>query len=252
MRKRLLATTALAAIIAASFLSGIARTSAASVCTNRAKLASWSTRRLAMLTIVVPVNEQALWKATPEVRNGAGGVLLFGTEAPSDLRSQVATLKSHVPGHLGLLVMTDEEGGGVQRMANLVGSLPWAAWMGRNWSAAQIDHAVARVASRMLAAHVNMDLAPVMDVDGRNIPPGSADPDGWRSFSGNSRVVGTDGVALMRGLTASHVIPVLKHFPGLGGSSGNSDDGPAQTLPWSTLARVAIPPFAQAINDGAP
>ncbi len=46
------------------------------------------------------------------------------------LGSRLTTLKSHVPGHLGLLVMTDEAGGGIQRMANLVGSLPWPAYMG--------------------------------------------------------------------------------------------------------------------------
>ena len=45
---------------------------------------------------------------------------------------------------------------------------------------------------------------------------------------------------------------MLKHFPGLGGSTGNTDNGAAQTLPWSTLKQVAIPPFAAAINDGAP
>jgi beta-N-acetylhexosaminidase len=30
--------------------------------------------------------------------------------------------------------MTDEEGGGVQRMENLVGNLPWAKDMGRLWT----------------------------------------------------------------------------------------------------------------------
>lgn len=39
-----------------------------------------------------------------------------------------------------------EVGGGVQRMANLVGSLPWAAYMGRNWTPAQITARVAAMA----------------------------------------------------------------------------------------------------------
>jgi beta-N-acetylhexosaminidase len=224
----------------------------ASTCTNRARLATWSDRRLALLTIAVPVSEASPEQVVTEVRHGVGGVVLVGSSAPSDLGSRLAELESNVPGHRGLLVMTDEEGGGIQRVANLVGSLPWPAWMGEHWTPAEIEHAVARVSGRMAAINVNMDLAPVVDVDGTDAPPSSSNPDGWRSFSGRTPVVSRDGIAFMKGLAAGHVIAVLKHFPGLGGSSANSDDGPAHTLPWSTLRGVAIPPFANAIARGAP
>lgn len=205
-----------------------------------------------MHTIIVPVSESAPGAALQEVSAGAGGILLFGPSAPANLGAQLASLETHVPGHIGLLVMTDEEGGGVQRMANLVGSLPWPAWMGANWSSAQIQYAVTGVARNMSANGVNMDLAPVVDVDGTNAPPSATNPDGWRSFSGSTAVVTRDGIAFMNGLRSGNVIPVLKHFPGLGGSSGNTDNGSAQTLPWSTLQQVAIPPFAAAIRAGAP
>jgi beta-N-acetylhexosaminidase len=223
-----------------------------SSCTNLSQLANWDNSLLAMQTIAVPVSENVPGAALEEVSAGAGGILLFGASAPSNLGSQLATLETHVPGHIGLLVMTDEEGGGVQRMANLVGSLPWPAWMGTNWSTAQIRYAVTVVARNMHANGVNMDLAPVIDVDGTNAPPSAANPDGWRSFSGNTAVVTRDGIAFVNGLSSGGVIPVLKHFPGLGGSTGNTDNRAAQTLPWSTLQRVAIPPFAAAINAGAP
>jgi beta-N-acetylhexosaminidase len=205
-----------------------------------------------MLTIAVPVSESAPGSALPEVQAGAGGVLLFGSAAPSNLGAQLASVETQVPGQIGLLVMTDEEGGGIQRMANLAGSLPWPAWMGANWSPAQIQDAVAAVGHNMLANGVNMDLAPVIDVDGSNVPPSGTNADGWRSFSGNTAIVSRDGVAFMNGLKSSGVIPVVKHFPGLGGSSGNTDVVLAHTLPWSTLQQVAIPPFAAAINAGAP
>ncbi|MFD4409071.1 MULTISPECIES: glycoside hydrolase family 3 N-terminal domain-containing protein [unclassified Streptomyces] len=225
---------------------------AATACTNSTKLAGWSNSRLAMLTIAVPVSETSVSGVTSEVSAGAGGVLLFGSKAPSDLGSRLTDLKSHVPGHLGLLVMTDEEGGGIQRMANLVGSLPWPAYMGTHWTPAQIQQNVTKVAGKMADAQVNMDLAPVVDVDGRNVAPSRTNPDGWRSFSGSTSVVSKDGVAYMNGLRAGQVIPVVKHFPGLGGSSYNSDFGPAHTLPWSTLQKVGIPPFTAAIEAGAP
>ncbi|MCX5093184.1 hypothetical protein OOK36_30725 [Streptomyces sp. NBC_00365] len=229
-----------------------ALTSAATACTNSTKLAGWSNRRLAMLTVAVPVSETSVSDVTSEVSAGAGGVLLFGSKAPTDLGSRLTALKSHVPGKLGLLVMTDEEGGGIQRMSNLVGSLPWPAYMGAHWTPAQIQQNVTKVAKKMAAAQVNMDLAPVVDVDGRNVAPSKTNPDGWRSFSGNTSVVSKAGVAYMNGLRAGGVIPVVKHFPGLGGSTYNSDFGPARTLPWSTLQKVGIPPFTAAIKAGAP
>ncbi|MEV4340360.1 glycoside hydrolase family 3 N-terminal domain-containing protein [Streptomyces sp. NPDC049590] len=235
-----------------SLAAGLTAAETAKACTNSSKLAGWSNRRLAMLTIAVPVSETSVSDATSEVSAGAGGVLLFGSKAPSDLGTRLTALKSRVPGRLGLLVMTDEEGGGVQRMANLVGDLPWAAYMGAHWTPAQIQQNVKEVATRMAAAQVNMNLAPVVDVDGRNVAPGKSNPDGWRSFSGSTSVVSKAGVAYMNGMRDGGVIPVVKHFPGIGGSTYNSDFGPARTLPWSTLRKVAIPPFTAAIKAGAP
>lgn len=246
------AATAAATTAAPATTSAAATGTAPAACTNSTKLAGWSNRRLAMLTISVPVSETSVADATSEVSAGAGGVVLFGSKAPADLGSRLTTLKSHVPGHLGLLVMTDEEGGGIQRMANLVGSLPWAAYMGAHWTPAQIQQNVTKVATKMAANQVNMNLAPVVDVDGRNEAPSKTNPDGWRSFSGDTAVVSKAGVAYLNGMRAGGVIPVVKHFPGIGGSTYNSDFGPARTLPWSTLQKVAIPPFTAAIKAGAP
>jgi len=223
----------------------------AAACT-RARLASWPVRRLALLTVAVPAPETDPAQAVPEVADGAGGVILFGSSAPADLGSRISALRAHVPGGHGLLVMTDEEGGGVQRMANLVGSLPWAAWMGQHWSAGRIESEAARTGARMAAAGVNMDLAPVADVDGRQVPPGPTDPDGLRSFSGDPGKAGEDAAAFARGLRRAGVIPVLKHFPGLGGSTANSDDTSAATLPWAQLRTRGLPPFRAGIDAGAP
>jgi beta-N-acetylhexosaminidase len=99
---------------------------------------------------------------------------------------------------------------------------------------------------------VNTDLAPVLDVDGRDVAPGAADPDGWRSFGGVTSIVTTDGAAFMSGLIGSHVLPVVKHFPGLGGSTGDTDYGSAATLPWPVLKASTLHAFESAIRRGAP
>jgi beta-N-acetylhexosaminidase len=225
---------------------------AATTCNVDAVLAKWSLTKLANQTIVVPAQETDVLALAPAAKAGYGGMILFGTSAPSNIGQGLITLRRDVPGHLGWLVMTDEEGGGVQRMANLVGNMPWASQMGATMTPAQIQTLARSVAAKMSFNGVNMDLAPVVDVDGRAVYPGPSDPDGYRSFSGKTSVVTADGVAFMQGMIQGAVVPVVKHFPGLGGVSQNTDDGPAYTLPWKELQSVALPPFEAAIRAGAP
>jgi beta-N-acetylhexosaminidase len=202
--------------------------------------------------IVVPVEETDVSALEPAARIGYGGAILFGSAAPANLGQQLRQLRADLPPHLGWLVMTDEEGGGIQRMANLVGSMPWASQMGATMNPAQIRALATQVGLKMSANGIDMDLAPVVDIDGRAVEPGTEDPDGFRSFSGNTKAVEADGVAFLQGLLEGHVVPVVKHFPGLGGVSGNTDDRPATTLPWSRLQTTAIRPFVAAIRAGVP
>lgn len=221
-------------------------------CTMNSVLGTWPLGRLVNQTIVIPADETDVLALVPAARAGYGGAILFGTSAPAALGSQLRQLRGQVPGHLGLLVMTDEEGGGIQRMANLVGSMPWPSEMGATMTPAEIQALARRVGSKMARYGVDVDLAPVVDVDGRAVEPGALDPDGFRSFSGDVKVVSADGVAFFKGLLQAGVIPVVKHFPGLGGASGNTDDGPADTRPWPDLVTGAIPAFQAAIRAGVP
>lgn len=221
-------------------------------CNPAVKLSRWSNIRLAAQTVVVAAQASQVSATAPLVRTGYGGIILFGTQAPRTLGSTIAALQAATPQHLGLLVMTDEEGGGVMRLDNLVSPFPWARTMAQTMTPTQITAVAHRVGRQLLAAGVNMDLAPVLDVDGRNVQPGAQDPDGYRSFGGSVAVVTRDGNAFAAGLRAAGVIPVVKHFPGLGGSTGNTDYGPAATLPWRTLEAGPLHPFESAITGGAP
>ena len=123
----------------------------------------------------------------------------------------------------------------------------WAPTM----SPAQIRQLVTAVALRMRAAGVTMDLAPVLDLD-NGVGPNNRDPDGTRSFSLNPSIAAADGVAFLQGLEAGGVIPVVKHFPGLGQASGNTDVAPATTQPWTALQHAGLVPFESAFAAGAP
>jgi beta-N-acetylhexosaminidase len=220
------------------------------VCTNQSVLATWSLDRLAEQTLVVPVAETDVAAVNSEVAAGAGGVILFGSSAPSTLPTSLRTLAA-ASGGIAPFVMTDEEGGVVQRMANLVGSLPSARQMAATMSPAQIRQLVTAVALRMHAAGVTMDLAPVLDLDNGQ-GPNNRDPDGTRSFGLNPTAAAADGIAFMEGLQAGGIVPVVKHFPGLGQASGNTDVAPASTQPWSSLQRAGLLPFESTFASGAP
>ena len=135
---------------------------------------------------MVPVEENDVASVTPDVAGGAGGVILFGSSAPPDLAHAIAGLAASAPGGIRPFVMTDEEGGAVQRMANLVGSVPSAREMGATMTPTQITRLARGLGLRLRAAGVTMDLAPVLDVDG-GAGPDNRNPDGTRSFSADAR-----------------------------------------------------------------
>jgi beta-N-acetylhexosaminidase len=214
-------------------------------------LASWSTTRLAEQAVVVPVQESNVAAIAAQVADGAGGVILFGSQAPANLASALAALLSQAPGGITPLVMTDEEGGAVERMANIVGDLPSAREMAETMTPAQIRTLAKNAGAKMRAAGVTMDLAPVLDLDDRP-GPSASNPDGTRSFSKDRTIAQAAGVAFAQGLMDAGVIPVVKHFPGLGGATGNTDDVAAPTLPWSTLQQDGLLPFTAAFKAGVP
>lgn len=220
-------------------------------CTNASVISSWSLTRRAEQLIVVPVEETDVAGIAPAVQDGVGGIILYGPNAPTDLASQLSTLKAHAPGGLKPIVMTDEEGGEVQRMANLVGSLPSAATMAVTMSVSQVQALATSTARAMAANGVTMDLAPVLDLAAGS---GSvAHPtDGPRSFSIEPSVTTPYGIAFARGLRAGGVIPVVKDFPGEGSATANTDAGPASTPPIGQLERADILPFEAAIKAGLP
>jgi beta-N-acetylhexosaminidase len=228
-----------------------AMTATTAPCQPSEVVSSWSLARRAAQLVVAPVQEGNVGAMAPLVADGIGGIILFGASAPSDLGTQVASLRSLAEGGVAPLVMTDEEGGGVQRMANLVGNLPWARTMAATDTPVQVQALAEQTAASMRALGVTMDLAPVLDIDA-GPGPNDSHPDGARSFSADPGTAATYGIAFADGLLGGGVIPVVKHFPGLGTASYNTDFGPATTAPLSTLEASDLLPFERAVQAGLP
>jgi beta-N-acetylhexosaminidase len=223
----------------------------AASCSNSQVVSGWDLARRAAQLVVVPVDETAVASVAPSVAAGAGGIILFGTTAPANLGAGLRSLEAGAPDGIAPLVMTDEEGGGVQRMANLVGAMPWAAIMAETMSPAQVRALAARVARQMAVNGVGMDLAPVADL-ATGPGPDEWHTDGPRSFGLSAATTSTYALAFARGLQDGGVIPVVKHFPGEGAATANTDDREASTPPLAELESHDLLPFEAAIQSGLP
>jgi beta-N-acetylhexosaminidase len=238
-------------LVAPSASAAPTTTTALSSCQNQLDLNVLTSTQLASMVIVPTVNAISLSGATAISVAGYGGVMISGNVAPSNFATNIEAMQSASIWQMPLYVMTDAEGGGVMRLANALPSVPWAKTMG-SWSASRITAQASSLAQSLHALGINMDLAPVADVDARNVIPGATNPDGLRSFSGNPRSAATGAVAFMAGLKAQLVTPVAKHFPGIGYSSRNSDYGPATTKSWRDLQATGLVPFKTLVANHVP
>jgi beta-N-acetylhexosaminidase len=174
----------------------------------------------------------------------AAGVILFQDNivSRSDLRRLVRTLQRGAGG--SALVATDQEGGEIR-------NLTWARPVEGQSAAAtpQRARADARGAARDLrAAGVNVNLAPVADV-----ASGSGSVMSGRAFPGGPQEVAALTRAAVEGYRGTRVAATVKHFPGLGGSTINTDDAPAtlERTPQELLGED-LPPFRAAIAARVP
>jgi len=180
-----------------------------------------------------------------------GGIILFGAniESRALLTRSIEAMQqaARMAGRPPLLIATDQEGGAIRR-------LPWAgpalatSELGR-LSPARIQ-SEARAAGRQLrSAGINVDLAPVADVPA----PGSFMALEGRTFASNASRVATAVTAFAQGLASARVAAAVKHFPGIGRATRNTDRA-AVALPATLgeLTRTDLLPFHKAIAAGAP
>ncbi len=154
-----------------------------------------------------------------------------------------------------LLIAADQENGTLVRRMRMPVTLPGAMVLGaavagdreRGMAAAED---VARLTGRWLrAGGVNIDFAPVADVNVRPSNPVI----GIRSPGAFPDVVGDAVVGQVGGFDAANLLSTAKHFPGHGDTATDSHLGLAKvTHSRKQMARIDLPPFADAIDAGVP
>ncbi len=151
----------------------------------------------------------------------AAGVILFGGNAPS--AGGVRTLTGALQGAAGrggaAIVCLDQEGGAIRTLR----------FAPPDQSQAQLrtppaPRAAATASARALrAVGVNVVLGPVADVAAGTHGSIMAS----RAYPGGAQAVASSTRAATAAYVQAGVAPVLKHFPGLGGATVNTDAAPA-------------------------
>jgi beta-N-acetylhexosaminidase len=207
--------------------------------------ATWSNRALAAALTVSCVDLHDVRAARRQARAGIGGITLLGSRPDRHLASRLTAARRAAAHDIAPFVMSDEEGGRVQRLRSAIYPLPSAKTMG-GWHVSHVRRTAQRYGARMRALGVRMDLAPVADLKVKGAYIASL----HRAFSRDPDRVAAMARAWRRGMKDSGVATVLKHWPGHG-SARNSHAGPAAVPPLATLERRDLRPFDIELSRGA-
>jgi beta-N-acetylhexosaminidase len=165
-----------------------------------------------------------------------GGVILMGP-VPSAAQVKRFTAAQQLPP----LVSTDQEGGTIQRYKQNI--LPAAADVPGS-SLTDLRDLLAKDDRYLRTEGINMNFAPVVDVN----PVGGTSVLGSRIFSDNPTVVAQDAEVYVGTSVNAGILPTLKHFPGLGTASRNTDYGDATTAPFSSLQQRDLLPYRHLVS----
>lgn len=223
-------------------------------------------RPSAGLTLAQQLGQRVIWSypgLTPPpalfdaIRAGlVGGVIFFGENITRSDRSQIQSVTrslaaAQAASGVGypLLLMTDQEGGVVQRLPGLPGISEKQIGLSAD-PVATARTAGTGAARNLLDAGMNSNLAPVLDVYRQ---AGNFDDRFGRSYSMDPVVCGRLGATSIVAQQSLGVVTTAKHFPGLGAATAaqDTDAGPVVlTQPPQELRSVDELPFTPAIDAG--
>lgn len=188
-------------------------------------------------------------------RGDVGGVVLFSRNVagPAQVRSLCREIRSAAgPRNPLPLIAVDQEGGRVARLKEppFTRFPPARACSLFGSRGEQLANRLgAATGAELRAAGVDVDFAPVLDVDSNPDNPVIGD----RAFSHDPVAVARLGLAFVAGLASRGILPVGKHFPGHGDTSADSHEAlPVVRAGRRTLARRELLPFRRAVHAGIP
>jgi beta-N-acetylhexosaminidase len=196
-----------------------------------------------------------------DVSNGAdllakyhlGGIIYFTWSDNLASPTQIAGLSnglqqaSLAANGVPLQISTDQEGGIITRIGAPVAVSPGNMAIGATGTVLDAYRTAQVSGTELRAMGINVDDAPVVDVNTN--PRNSAD--GPRSFGDRTLPVSGYAAAAVAGYQAGGVAAQAKHFPGLGDTTVNTDNGIAITNETKQqIMSVDVPPFLAAMAAG--
>ncbi len=194
-------------------------------------------------------------RLTPEtedlIRNHhVGGLILFGRnyENPEQLRQLIAELqKTALASSTGrpLFISVDQEGGRVARLKAPFTDYPPASCLGHARSESLAFRFGQALATELMEVGINMDYAPVLDVNTNPENPIIGD----RAFSTDPEWASRLSAAFSRGFQETGILAVGKHFPGHGDTRLDSHlDLPTVDRSADMLETVELTPFRENVH----
>lgn len=192
-------------------------------------------------------------EALAHVRRGVGGVVIEplagdparATSDPAAIAHVIAELKRRAD--QPLIAAASHEGGRHAAVRHPFIELPDMGAVGLSGEL-KLAEAIGRVMGEELrAVGVDLNLAPVLDVDTREDNPFV----GARSFGISPHICGAFGCGILEAMQLAGVAAAAKHFPGL----GDLEHDPRNTIAAlnhdrARMNRVELPPFFSAVSRG--
>jgi beta-N-acetylhexosaminidase len=174
------------------------------------------------------------------------GVILFGGNAPSaaSVRRLTAQLRQAARPGAAPIICLDQEGGAIRTLR----FAPSAVGQGGQRTPAAAGTAAAATARALRKVGVNVVLGPVADVAAGTRGSIMAS----RAYPGGAAAVAASVRTAVAAYLRAGVLPVVKHFPGLGAATVNTDDAPARVGRSRAQLTADLLPFRAAIDAGVP
>ncbi|MFI5306818.1 MAG: beta-N-acetylhexosaminidase [Polyangiales bacterium] len=209
-----------------------------------------SPRKLAGQALIAgfPGQEPDVGLLGAAARGELGGFVLFRRNLgpPDEVAALTGRLWAAFPADLPPWIAIDQEGGRVQRLGPPVLQLPPMRVLGAIDDQALTRSAGALLGAQLAALGVNLDFAPVLDVDSNPDSPIIGD----RSFGADPELCARHGIAFAEGLRQAGVASCGKHFPGHGDAALDSHLAlPRVSHDLERLQRVELRPFALAAKQ---